>query len=73
MVTGGKRRTASGSGFPIRGKSSTPAWPEAATLPKRFEKGWRQIHQARRGIDTLARRNDCRASLRSSGTWMVES
>src|SRR2546428_4077283 len=42
-----------GAGSQLEGVANGPAWPVAASA-QRFEKGWRQIHQARRGIDTLA-------------------
>ena len=53
MVAGGKRSTVSWARVSNQREERTALHGRRRRLPQRFEKGWRQIHQTRRGIDTL--------------------
>ena len=54
MVAGGKRRTVSGVRISNQREQRTALHSRRRRLPQRVEKGRRQIHQARRGLDALA-------------------
>src|SRR5207253_2816410 len=54
VVAGGKRRTVSGVRISNQREQRTALHSRRRRLPQRVEKGRRQIHQARRGLDALA-------------------